>query len=263
MQGAVRAARTSSVREPRARARLRLIIGMHLLDRLAEDPDFAGRRLPSIRAVAAASGTHRNTVAAAYSDLARLGLVTCEPGSGSFASLPHARMAHAIFRRPMCHEPEMARLLSDEAGIRCVAVPSGREAPSADALLLQPLDLVPPNGTLSYPLAPRGRTLSAVRWLPRGSTAFIVSRSPAILRLMRRAVRALHGTSIGIVSLHPAATSKSQIVPRHGHAASVVFHDPGCPPVGYGRTHEPMRFLPPDFPSFRTSEPPTCPVRNG
>ncbi len=217
--------RTLGAREPRVRTRLRLILGMRLLERLALHPLPVGQRLPSIRAVAAASGAHRNTAAAAYVDLARLGLIRCETGSGSFASQPPILRPDMCLSLIQCREPELARLLSAELRqIPSSSLP-GSEAHDSGPVLLHPLDLVPKADVASYPVAPVGETLAQLRALRPGSTAFVVSKSPSVRRLMRSAIRAVHGTLVGVVSLKPDAVSPDLIAQRAGDLPAILFHD--------------------------------------
>ncbi|TFG63353.1 MAG: GntR family transcriptional regulator [Gemmatimonadales bacterium] len=211
--------------EPGARARLRLIVGMRLLESLTQSPNWVTRRLPSIRAVAAASGTHRNTVAAAYSDLASFGLIRCKVGSGSFASCPPRVLSEMRHVPILCREPELARLLSAEVGQASTIVPLRGESIAGDPLLLHPLDLVPTADVRLYPVAPVGETLAGIRSLRRGSTAIIVSKSLSVRRLMRSAIRAVHGASVGFVSLEPEAASPDLIAQRSRVAPAILFHD--------------------------------------
>ncbi len=241
----VSVSRKAGVGEVRARARLRLILGMRLLERLNLDSCPVGQRFPSIRAVAAASGTHRNTVAAAYSDLAALGLIRCEAGSGSFVSHPPAGPYDTCPRRLTCHEAEMARLLSAELGMRATVVSIGDEASATDGdpLLLHPLDLVPSAEHLAYPVAPCGETLALLRCLRPGSTVVVVSQSPSARRLMRSTIRAVHGARVGVAGMKPEVASGEQIVQRIGAVPAVVFHDPGWSPGNSGIVSCPLRFL--------------------
>lgn len=225
MGGVGQVTRTIGVGELRARARVRMIVGMRLLERLTLDPSPVGKRLPSIRAVAAASRAHRNTVAAVYSDLACFGLICCEPGSGSFASRPPP-VAWDMRPRPIqCREPELERLLSAEVGQNSAATPLAAEIPAGEPLLLHPLDLVPTIDVTQYPVAPVGETLERLRSLHRGSTAIVVSRSRSVRRLMRSAIRAIHGASVGVLSLEPDAASPDLIAQRTGDVPAILFHD--------------------------------------
>lgn len=246
-----------------ARARLRLTLGMHVLSRLAEDPSLAGRRLPSIRAISIASGHHRNTVTAAYSDLRVLGLVVCRRGSGSYASHPPSRLWHASAGSLVCHEPELADLLERELSSRPSEVPAARDTTGPRELLMHPLDRVPPADAQCYPIAPSGSTLSAIRRLPNRSTVVVSSRSRAACRLMRNAIRSIHGESVAVVCTDSPASSDPPRHVRAGQAPAVVFHDPDWPNACSGYPHQPMRFLWPDFARFRAQEPSPHANRNG
>jgi len=217
--------RTIGAGELRVRTRLRLILGMRLLERLALHPLPVGQRLPSIRAVAAASGVHRNTAAAAYADLARLGLIRCEVGSGSFASLPPIVRPDIGPSPIQCREPELARLLSAELRRTPSTSLPGCEAHEAGPVLLHPLDLIPKTDVASYPVAPVGETLAQLRALRSGSTAIVVSKSPSARRLMRSAIGAVHGNLVGVVSLKPDDVSPDLIAQRTGDLPAILFHD--------------------------------------
>ena len=243
------------------RTRLRLIIGIHLLDRLAADPGFAGCRLPSIRAVAAASGHHRNTVAAVYSDLRQLGLITCRTGSGSFSSRPGTR-SHRDGTRLVCRESALAALLVAETRSSCAPVPSDGSAGGRE-LLMHPLHLVPPAGAACFPVAPSGETLSAVRRLHRGSTALVLSRSPTVRRLMRHTIRSIHGRSVGVVSVNPTGAFPCLSVACGASGTTFLFHDPGWRGSDRRLEHQPMAFLDPRLPCFGGEEPSAPAVRNG
>jgi hypothetical protein len=246
-----------------ARARLRLTLGMHVLSRLAEDPSFAGRRLPSIRAISIASGHHRNTVAAAYSDLRVLGIVACRRGSGSYASHPPATPWDGAAGVLVCREPELAGLLARELGSRCARPPVTREPAGNGELLLHPLDHAPPADVRCYPIAPSGATLSAIRRLPDRSTAVVASRSRAAGGLMRSAIRAVHGASVAVVCTH-SPTAPDGLPPRQdGQAPAVVFHDPGWPIARSAYPHQSMRFLTPGSTCYDTREPLPHAIRNG
>jgi GntR family transcriptional regulator/MocR family aminotransferase len=89
----------------------------------------AGARLPTIRALAAELGVNRDTVALAYEELARAGLVESTVGRGTFvrASVPLLDAADAVpFEPPLA--PVVSRLLAFERsrpsyGLHADAVP--------------------------------------------------------------------------------------------------------------------------------------------
>ena len=216
---------TIGVREVGARARLRLIVGMRLLESLARDSNCVARRLPSIRAVAAASGSHRNTVAAAYADLVSFGLIRCDVGSGTFASCPRLVHADSHDISLLCRELELARLLAAEIGRTSIPGLSAGELSTTGSILLHPLDQVPTTDVTPYPIAPSGETFTVLRSLRRGSTAVVVSQSPSARRLMRSAIHSLHGASVGVVSFEPDAASPDSIARISGDAPAVLFHD--------------------------------------
>jgi hypothetical protein len=241
----------------RARARLRLLVGMRLLERLTSDSNPVGQRLPSIRDVAAATGMHRNTAAAAYSDLALLGLIRSDVGSGSFSSSPRQMVRDRPSGVIQCRELELARLLSFELGQTATVVRPGATVRSAAAVLLHPLDLAPTGEVRPYPLAPAGETLAAIRSLRIGSTAVIVSESRAARRLMRNAVRAIHGSKVGVVCLQPDTASPELIAHRTGDIPSIFFHDADWSP-GTNRKTCSIRLL---SPGWDSSVPTGTPVK--
>ena len=224
--------RTLGAGELRARARLRLILGMRLLERLASHPLSVEQRLPSIRAVAAASGVHRNTAAAAYADLSCFGLIRTVVGSGSFASLPPTVRPAMCRNLVQCREPELARLLSAQLRQTPANVLTGDKFRDEGPVLLHPLDRIPKAGVASYPVAPVGETLAQLRALRPGSTAIVISKSPSVRRLMWSAIRAVHGTFVGVVSLKPDVVSPDLLAQRAGDFPAILFHDadwvPGC-----------------------------------
>lgn len=234
---------TIGVREVGARARLRLIVGMRLLESLARDSNWVARRLPSIRAVAAASGSHRNTVAAAYSDLVSFGLIRCEVGSGTFASHPPPVHTDRHVVPIMCREPELARLLAAEIGRTSIPGLAAGELSTTGSILLHPLDQVPTTDVTPYPIAPSGETLTVLRSLRRRSTVVVVSQSPSARRLMRSAIHSLHGASVGVVSFEPDAASPDSIARISGDAPAVLFHDADWSHCCRGITCCILRFL--------------------
>lgn len=180
-----------------ARRRLRLRLGLWLLDagegRSSEAPRVGPRRLPSVRALASATGVHRNTAAAVYRDLERFGLVRCVRGAGTFA-VESPACAWTQFGALDCSDPELANVLSAELRRTVSVAASGdRSRP-----LLVPLDESPPAGRPVVPVTPHGPALRALRRLPPGSAVHLVSDSPRVGRLVRHAILALHGESVGL-----------------------------------------------------------------
>lgn len=190
-----------------ARRRLRLRLGLRLLAaaegrrRPGARHDTAGR-LPSVRALAAAAGVHRNTAAAVYGDLERFGLVRCVRGAGTFAVESPARPS-TRFTGAVCFEPDLVDVLAAEFRRPVTVAATGdRRVP-----LFVPLDEVPPAEPLIIPVAPRGAALLALRRLPPGSTVHLVSDSPRVGRLVRHAILALHGESVGLARTNDACSA--------------------------------------------------------
>lgn len=81
-----------------------------------------GARLPSVRRLAGRLHVHRNTVAAAYAELSRVGLVTPRHGSGMYAGRgPPPPVARPLPVAPggalvVASEPALANLLAAEIG---------------------------------------------------------------------------------------------------------------------------------------------------
>ena len=228
-----------SMSSPGVRCRLRLILGMRLLERLALDPMAAGSPVPSIRSIAGASGAHRNTVAAVISDLAGFGLLRCAMGSGCTISRPSS--AHDAGLPLFCAEPELAGRLTVELG-KPVFV---QASPPAASLFLQPLDLPPLPEVHCIPLAPCGSTLSVLRMLPPGSMAAIVSRSPAIRRLMANSIGAIHDRRVSILTLRQDDLDSLLIRSPLGGPPTTAFHDPDTPIDTSLAAATPLLILPP------------------
>jgi hypothetical protein len=209
---------------PGVRRRLRLILGLRLLERLANDAAAEGSRFPSIRAIAAASGVHRNTAAAVVADLAGFGLLTCVVGSGSHISRPPSALEGAV---PLaCEDPVLAQLLGEELG-RPVAV--GPEPPTG-GLLLRPLHLPPLHSARCIPVAPAGNAVAAIRSLRPGSLAVVSSHSSAVRILLGQVLGALHGDRVSVIELAACGEGMPLLRSPLRCRPTTVFHDPGRPP---------------------------------
>lgn len=67
------------------------------LEAMIRDGEYEeGARLPSVRALGQRLGVHRETVAAAYRELARQGLVDTVPGSGVYVASPESFLARVL-----------------------------------------------------------------------------------------------------------------------------------------------------------------------
>lgn len=223
--------------DPGIRCRLRLILGMHILDRLARDPATVGTSIPSIRSIALATGVHRNTVASVVADLRGFGLLECVVGSGCVVSRPSWTPGASPL---VCPEPELAGLLTFELG----APVSAHVLPSPGGAALLPLDSRPPPTGPCIPLAPRGATLAALRALSPGTTAMIVSRSALVRRLMTRSIRAIHGCCVSVITIETHPPEPHSIHPSAGSLSTAVFHDPDCPVDGGMATACPLQIAP-------------------
>jgi len=176
------------------RRRLRLRLGLWLLDRLdrgesSPSPGANPRRLPSVRRFAAVAKVHRNTAAAVYRDLQRFGLVRCVRGSGTYVARPPDVGPRA---RAACGCPDLRAILAAELGGVVRGATGDRNTP-----LLLPLDVSPPPARSVVPLAPRGRSLTALRRLRSGDDVVLLSGSPRLGCLVRHVIEALHGNEVG------------------------------------------------------------------
>lgn len=178
--------------------RLRLQLGLSLLSR--HDRGCRPYRLPSIRALARSAGVHRNTAAAVYHALERFGLVRCVHGKGTFATLPPD--PHRMSGQPLRTADDLTDVLTMELGRelrpRPHPLPRFRREPTGPGALLLPLDATPPAGHRIVPVAPRGAALRAMMRLRPGSNVRLVSRSPSAARLVRHALLALYGNTVGM-----------------------------------------------------------------
>ncbi|MCL7991436.1 MAG: winged helix-turn-helix domain-containing protein, partial [marine benthic group bacterium] len=71
-------------------------IALRLEARIRDGGYQEGARLPSVRALGQRLGVHRETVAAAYRELARQGLVDTVPGSGVYVTSPEPVLARTL-----------------------------------------------------------------------------------------------------------------------------------------------------------------------
>lgn len=212
------------ISSPGPRRRLRLILGLRLLERLANDVAAAGSRFPSIRAIAAASGVHRNTAAAVVSDLAGFGLLRCVVGSGSHITCPPS--AHYVAVPIACEDPVLAGLLGEELG-RPVAV--GPEPPPG-GFLLRPLHLPPVPSASCIPVAPASSAMAAIRSLRPGSVAVVSSHSSVVRILVGQVLEALHGDHVSVIDLASCEEKSPLLRSPLRCRPTTVFHDPGRPP---------------------------------
>lgn len=199
------------------RRRLRMWLGLQVLSAQTEAeatsrdttaiPARPPRRLPSVRALAAAAGVHRNTAAAVYRDLERFGLVECIRGAGTFAVPASDARAPGWGqgRDASCPTGDLAAVLAAELGRPVVEDGGGFGGP-----LLLPLDATPPTDRTVIPVAPLGPALCALRSLPPGSTVILVSASPRLGRLLRHTLCALHGDGVGLLRV---AGERSESMP--------------------------------------------------
>lgn len=199
-------------------------------------PASAPRRLPSIRALAAAAGVHRNTAAAVYRDLERFGLVACVRGAGTFATPVPAARRDGPGQRDLRASADLAEVLSSELGRTVMSDCTG----SGDALLL-PLDATPPPERSVIPVAPLGAALRGLRSLRPGSTVILVSGSPRLGRLLRHTLCALHGDSVGLLRIAEERVARVPVADLHLADVLHVDHRGTDGPPG---VFIPLRLLP-------------------
>lgn len=224
--------------DPGVRGRLRLILGMRILDSLARDPKAVGAAMPSIRSIASASGAHRNTVATVISDLRGFGLVSCAAGSGCTVRRPRA---HDDSSALYCAEPELAGLLTVQLGTPV----SATVRPPSGAAVLRSMHLPPQAHGQCIPLAPGGETLSALRRISPGSMAVVVSRSATVRRLLVHSLRSLHRRRVSVMTFADSLPDSHLIRPPLFGPSTVVFHDPDRPVNGHAVVACPLLIAPP------------------
>lgn len=202
------------------RCRLRICLGIQLLSAQARTAVVVGdgqtppagplRRLPSIRALAAATGVHRNTAAAVYRELESFGLVRCIRGSGTFALPRSVPPAPVPGPEPFCPIGDLAAVLAAELGR-----PVGEYRVGPARPLLLPLDTSPPPGLPVIPVVPFGRALGALRCLRPGSTVILLSESPRLGRLLRHTLCALHGDAVGLLRITEEQAGDAPVADLH------------------------------------------------
>ncbi len=155
----------------------RQLVG-HLESRILAGHIGPGHRLPSVRRAEELLGLHRNTVAAAYRDLVRAGLVRSRPGSGVYVRLSRREdcpaTASVIVRGPrsvelVCQDPDLETILAAELRVRLglrVSTSAGEDH-SGTVLLLSP--------SMGF--------LQLIRSLPRPSIVAVISNSEVVHRL--------------------------------------------------------------------------------
>ena len=74
------------------------MVARTIRDRIEARTLTPGARLPSIRAMAEASGVARSTVVEAYERLAGDGVIRSRPGSGFYVAAPLARFSTLTFK---------------------------------------------------------------------------------------------------------------------------------------------------------------------
>lgn len=100
---------------PSSRVPIRDQIAVQIVAAVRAGVYGAGDRLPSVRALAGRVGVHRNTVRAAYRELAGRGVVVPRPGSGVFVAPVGPPAAGAPLRRFLARERASGRTWSDVA----------------------------------------------------------------------------------------------------------------------------------------------------
>ncbi len=183
----------------------RQLVG-HLESRILAGHIGPGHRLPSVRRAEELLGVHRNTVAAAYRDLVRAGLVRSRPGSGVYVRLSRREdcpaTASVIVRGPrsvelVCLDPDLETILAAELRVRLglrVSTSAG-EAHAGTVLLLSP--------SMEF--------LQLIRSLPRPSIVAVISQSEVVHRMASIAAL-IHGGE-GLAYL-PAFRAKRQDLER-------------------------------------------------
>lgn len=218
------------VLERGSRVSLRRQLVGHLEWRILAGTIAPGRRLPSVRRAEELLGLHRNTVAAAYGELARAGLVQVRPGSGAFVCRPSRHPAGSVARVMVrgpgeldlaCEDSALQAVLEAELKVRLrarVSAATGSEP-----------------GGLELRLAPSTSFVRWVRCLPSPSTVAVVSASEVVHRLASVATL-IHGRErIGYLPVSPASRpdlTRMARLTRTGVADhSAYLQMPRWPPV--------------------------------
>jgi DNA-binding transcriptional regulator YhcF (GntR family) len=182
-----------------SRVSLRRQLVGHLESRILGGQIGPGRRLPSLRRAEELLGLHRNTVASAYRDLVRSGLVRTRPGSGVYvrredeerdSSLPRVITRGCVQLDLICRDLDLGAVLKAELQSRLslrVRV-STRDDGLGTALRLTP-------------------SVGFVRWvrsLDKPSLVAVISRSELVRRLASLSVLIHGGEGIGYLPVSPA-----------------------------------------------------------
>jgi hypothetical protein len=172
-------------------------IALRLEARIREGGYGEGARLPSVRAMGQRLGVHRETVAAAYRELARQGLVDTVPGSGVYVASPEPVLARTLGPRDGALSMRLASL-SAALEMRRVLLLSEERA--LGEVIGRELDLSIPGIRLRYE-PPPARPCPGVHfgWLPvrvigpgsraseAGSREVVGSPGPSLRPILLRA----------------------------------------------------------------------------
>lgn len=200
----------------------RQLVG-HLEARILGGQIGAGRRLPSLRRAQECLGLHRNTIAAAYRDLANEGLVRTRPGSGAYVrpaggeAVPGLPCVIARGPRELeltCGDPRLAAVLRAELERGFPVRVRIRAAPAEAGTMLR--------------LAPSVAFCRTVRSLPRPAVVAVISRSEIVHRLASIAVLLNGGEQIGYL---PVTPGDRRDVDRVARVARVLFADHAALPT--------------------------------
>ncbi|MBT8462509.1 MAG: winged helix-turn-helix domain-containing protein [Gemmatimonadetes bacterium] len=179
-----------------SRISLRRQLAGHLESRILGGQIGPGRRLPSIRRAEELLGLHRNTVAAAYRDLAQAGLARTRPGSGVFVRVPDRPDTGAALATVQGYRD--VGLACDDEGLRAVL-----EAELRARLAVRVHRSGDTGRQIGIRLAPGIGFLKAIRTLPRPSIVAVCSGSDRVHRLASIALLIHGGEGVAYLPLSP------------------------------------------------------------
>lgn len=245
-------------------------IELHIESRILSGSLPGGTRLPSLRRMAGRLDVHRNTVAAAYRELARAGLVTVRHGSGMYACRSprqHRDRPTLVSRQPplvIARESELAVLLAAEilllTGLEIeaatpVQLHAGDTGPAGRHLIVTPdcmadvLELpanLSPSRVTEVPIDPVHHLHDFVCRLRAPAVIAVVTSSDKVSDLVSGGIWRLRGDAVAVrrfVKPHEACAARTLAI------ADLILADPSLvsnvpkPPQGSRRARAPILLI--------------------